>query len=284
MSQLPMNPLSPQAQQRLMEQLYRLLGSQVKSYHKMRRMGDNSSVPVELARELMESMEYTISLAGGPAAAENAETALKMGQEILKARAEKAQSLLELVTATAPDWQTECRWEAVSCLRRYLAGYDYLHLACRTPEELFYPIPVPVPEGLRGVDVCLFYLNVMWTENQIMAAFPDEVLAQLWSRLSADALNQCEQMAASGIGKMLLSANCDSLIFDDDQREKLRLILSGKSGEQLRQRVQEAAQELCRKLALADGNAAAYVCAAGAELAVRLEGAVRYDNLAAIFP
>ena len=113
MSQLPINPLSPEEQQRIMEQMYLLMGKQVKSYHKHRHMGNNSSVPVELAQELMESITYTISLVGGVYTNRNIEEALRLGQEILESRLIKAESMLELVNATAPQWQTECRWEAL---------------------------------------------------------------------------------------------------------------------------------------------------------------------------
>lgn len=278
MSRLPIQPLSAQ-EQNLMGQLYLLLGKQVKSYHKQRRMGDNTSVPVELARELMESMEYTISLVGG---AENAEDGLRLGQALLEAKAQKAESMLELVMATVPDWQTECRWEALSCLRQYLAGYDHLHLAHRGPEALFYPILTAVPEGLRGMDLCLFYLNILWLENQIMAGFDDAELEQLWNRLPVDDLNQCEQVVLSGVGKMILSECCGSLIFTEREKETLQAMLSHQSSEQLRQMLQEAALRMCRYLELSD-NAAAYVCSAVAESVLRLEGAARHDNLAAIF-
>ena len=33
MSQLPINPLSPEEQQKIMEQMYLLMGKQVQSYH-----------------------------------------------------------------------------------------------------------------------------------------------------------------------------------------------------------------------------------------------------------
>ena len=65
MSQLPINPLSPEEQQKTMGPMYLLMARQVQSYHKHRHMGNNSSVPVELAQELMESITYTINLVGG---------------------------------------------------------------------------------------------------------------------------------------------------------------------------------------------------------------------------
>ena len=46
-------PLTPEQQNRLSRDLYILLEKQVKSYHKSRHMGENSSVPAEIAQELL---------------------------------------------------------------------------------------------------------------------------------------------------------------------------------------------------------------------------------------
>ena len=102
MNHLPIAPLSPEEQQRFLSQMYVLMGKQVQSYHKHHHMGTNSSVPLELAQELMASLEYTIGLAGGFYAHKNVEEALLLGQEILKDRLSRARGLLELVNATAP--------------------------------------------------------------------------------------------------------------------------------------------------------------------------------------
>ena len=79
MSHLPITPLSPEEHQRIMGQIYPLLEKQVRSYHKHRHMGNNSSVPVELAQELMESIEYTIGLVGGVYAHRNIEERTILG-------------------------------------------------------------------------------------------------------------------------------------------------------------------------------------------------------------
>lgn len=279
MNNLPVQPLSQEEQQRRMGEFYILLGKQVKSYHKHRHMGDNTSIPVELARELMESMEYTVEQVGGPAAARNTEEALKLGQELLESKVEKAKSLLDLVTATAPAWQTECRWDALRCLRTFLTSYDPLHLAHRGPEDLFYPILAPVPEGIMGIDGCLFYLNVLWLENQIMAAFDDGALEQLWSRLPTDTLNQCEQVVLNGIGKATLYDRGDDLIFTEAERIELNAILSVQPTEET---VHHAALRLCRRLDLSE-NASAYLRTAAMQMLPRLEAALQYDNLSVIF-
>lgn len=279
MSQLPINPLSPEEQQKIMEQMYRLMGKQVQSYHKYRHMGNNSSVPVELAQELMESIEYTIGLVGGVYAHSNIEEALKLGQEILESRLNKAKSMLELVNGTAPQWQTECRWEALRYLRYYLEQYDYLHLAHKALDDLFYPILISPPEGIQGVDSCLFYLNILWIENQIMEGVPEDALEEFWDRLPVGVLNQCEHLLINGIGKALLGSGIDPLVFEPEEHMQLIVVMMRSTEEKLK----AATKLLCKWLNLKDENARMYVEAIIPQLTMWIGDNVRHCNLNNIF-
>ena len=254
MSQLPINPLSPE-QQKIMGQMYLLVGKQVQSYHKHRHMGNNSSIPVELAQEFMESIEYTVNQVGGVFAHPNVEEALKLGQEILNAKISRAKTMLDLVTGTAPHWQTECRWEALRYLGQYLDQYDHTHLAHKEPDDLFYPILISPPEGIHGIDSCLFYLNILWIENQIMAGVPDGVLDQFWDRLPTDTLNQCERLLINGIGKVLIGASLDSLTFEAENRISLMVAMMGSTKDELK----NSAKILCQWMNLKDENTRMYV-------------------------
>ena len=277
MNHLPINPLSPEEQQRFLEQMYLLMGKQVQSYHKERSMGSNSSISLELARELMESMEYTIHQSGGIQA--NAEDALHRGQEVLAEKVTKARSMLELVQATAPAWQTQCRWEAIGYLRHYLDTYDHIHLAHRGPEELYYPILISTPEGSRGIDLCLFYLNIIWIENQIMAAIHEAILDSFWDRLPAGTQNQCEHLLINGMGKALIGADLDSLTFEPEEQMKLMIAMLTATEEKLK----SAAQRLCVMLDLKDRNARQYVGAATSVLSIWTGENVTDCNIGNIF-
>ncbi len=279
MSQLLINPLSQEEQQRIMEQMYLLMGKQVQSYHKHRHMGNNSSVSVELAQELMESIEYTIGLVGGVYAHRNIGEALVLGQEILESRLSKAKSILELVNGTAPQWQTECRWEALRYLRHYLEQYDYLHLAHKGPDDLFYPILISPPEGIQGIDSCLFYLNILWIENQIMAGVSDNALDQFWDRLPSATLNQCEHLLINGIGKALLGTGIDPLVFEAEEHMQLIVALMRATEEGLR----EAAKLLCQWLNLKDENAKMYVETVIPQLSMWIGDNVRSGNVESLF-
>lgn len=280
MNKFPMQPLSPEEQRQLMGQMYLLLGKQVKSYHKQRHMGENSSVPIELAQELMESIEYTMNLVGGVYAHSNVEEALHLGQELLKSKVEKAKSMLGLVSSTAPQWQTECRWEALKYLRHYLEAYDHLHLAHKGPDDqLFYPILISPPEGIQGLDSCLFYLNILWIQNQIMAGVPDDTLDQFWDRLPSATLNQCEHLLINGIGKALLGSSLDQLTFEPEEQLQIVCAMMTTSEEQLR----TAAKLLCRWLDLKDENAKKYVQAVVPQLSVWIGDNVRSGNVEHLF-
>ena len=279
MSNLPITPLSPEEQQRLMSQMYLLMVKQVKSYHKHHHMGENSSVPVELAQELMESIAYTINLVGGVYAHQNIEEALVLGQEILENKLSKAKSMLELVNGTAPQWQTECRWEALRYLRHYLEQYDHLHLAHKGPEDLFYPILISPPEGIQGIYSCLFYLNIMWIENQIMAGVQDDALDQLWDRLPTATLNQCEHLLINGIGKALLGTGIDPLVFETEEYMQLIVVLMSATEERLR----AAAKLLCQWLNLKDENAKMYVETVIPQLSMWIGDNIRYGNVEKLF-
>ena len=264
MSQLPFQPLPQEQQQRFLEQMFYLMGKQVQSYHKHRRLGESSSVPTELAQELMASVEYTLSLVGGFHPTRSLEETLRLGQKLLKEKHTKATTLLTLITATAPTWQTRCRWDALDYLQQYLQRYDYRHLAHQGPDDLFYPILVAPPEGIQGIDLCLFYLNILWAENQIMAAIPSEEQEELWNRLPASALNQCEHLLINALGKTLLHSPLSPLVFNHREHAKLLFALAEATAGSL----QEQAEALCRQLKLRTEPARVYACAITAQFSL----------------
>ena len=262
MSPLPIAPLSPEQQRKIMGQMYRLLGKQVQSYHKFHHMGSNSSVPVELAQDLTESVAYTLNLAGGVYANANLEETFSLGQVQLQKKLSEAENLLKLVRNTAPQWQTECRWEALRYLESFLISYDYQHLSHIGPDGLFYPILIAPPEELRGIECCIFYLKVMWIENRIMASVPEETLEGFWDRLPSGALNQCEQLLLNGLGKAVLEAGLDSLLLSPEECFEIGVRLRTDSQGTL----YRAALRLCEWLDLTDEGTQMYIRSAASQL------------------
>ena len=255
MNQLPMTPPSPEQQRRTMAQLHSLLASQVESYHRSRHMAPSTSISTELARKLMDSLLYCLDQAGGLFASPDAAQTLRLGQTILTDKHQRSRNRLALIRATAPHRQTECRWEALQCLDHYLTRYDHLHLAHHGPDDLFYPILTAPPGDLRGIDLCGFYLDILWIENQIYAGTSEWALEDMFRRMPDGTLNPCEQLLLNALARVLLDQPLDRLSLEPGDRLRLFAILSAASDEM----VNAAADKLCTRLDLRDPRAIQYV-------------------------
>ncbi len=180
------------------EVLYAVLAGKVKSYHQHYHMGENTSVPVEVAEELLESIQYTAAVSGSGG---RLEEALELGEEVLAQRLEDTKRLLQLVEA-AENTNSQWLWESFAELHYYFAHYDHLHFAHRVPRFLSYPLAVPVPEPLRGIDWAYFYVRCLWLETQIL-----EVFTIPWERYPPDYWetpeNVCEVPIMSALGRKL---------------------------------------------------------------------------------
>lgn len=218
--------LSLQERQKQLQELYLLLGRQVNSYYKARHMGSNTSVSSELAGELFRSMEYTLEFAEGEA--QDLTQALEKGQAVLSQLHKEALELFRLVEASSPAWQGECRWDTIRSLSRYLQGYDLHHLAHREPEVIYYPMPVAVPESMRGIQRAQFYLRMLWIENQIMAAFSDDALEPFWSVFCQNdrgvSENQCWQLLIQAAGRRMLGKDLSILLTTSEDQALLSRI------------------------------------------------------------
>lgn len=287
MNDLPIIGLNQEEQKARMDQLFLLMGAQVKSYHKQHHMGESTSVSVELAQELLESMLYTLDQAGSVAGNPNISAGLERGQKILEEKLSQGQQLFRLVEATAPAWQGECRWDAVQTLGRYLHSYDWKHLAHKLPEGICYPLVTAVPERLKGIDHALLFLRMLWIENQIMDAFPEAEQERLWSVFCQNdrglTENQCEQLLINAIGKVTVSGEVGTLVFTGKEWEALQALFSRLSGGMMEAALRKAASDITVLLKLQDPNAIFYVRQVVPNLLPRLAAAVSSNNLAAIF-
>lgn len=286
MSEFPTVGLDPKQQRNRMDQLYRLMEKQVKSYHKARHMGENSSVTVELAQELMESILYTLDQVGGMEGNPNLAEGLEKGQRILEQKQSQGEKLLRLAVGTAPQWQGECRWDTVESLERFFRTYDRKHLAHRQPDNLYYPLPSAPPELLKGMDYALFFLRMLWIENQIMDAFPEAEQDRLWDVFCRQnrgmTENQCEQLLVNAMGKLLISGRVTGLTFSDSERNDLEKRLMGQGGEALEAALNRAALQIISFLKTQDPGIASYVRQTASNLLARL-AVMDGGNPAAVF-
>lgn len=281
MNIIPIRPLSGEQQKRLSQQLYVLLGQQVKSYHKHRHMGDNSSVPTEIAQELLYSIWYTLEVSGGYTPELTMEVQLLRGQELLKQKLKETEKLCQLVAATAPDFQTDYHWDTMAALNLYLEQYDLLHFAHRSPEMLDYPLLISIPDSTQGIDYALLYLNALWQENQILHSFPAAALDELYQRCPPGyweaPQNLCEPPLFHALGRAMLELPPADLHITERHQQEIIQICKSVPLESL---LKQATSRVCAVLNLTNN-----ICiqAAAAQLKPRLEIALTGNDLTTIF-
>lgn len=264
-------------------QLHALLRTQVESYNRHYHKGNNTSVPVELARELMESIRYTLAIGVG----EDMESALRQGQAVLQARLEQTRQFYRLVSGTAPEIDSDFYREALEQLGRYLEIYDPIHFAARTPDMPDYPLlrdPSPLPPGIEGAQVLL---QCFWYENQILAALEDAPVQGLLLGIVPDfwgvPINLCEQPLINAMGRGLLGLVPLELTMDDEMRTTLLTMLQPLPKEVVAQKLRLAMDAVCGALALPDKNAEDYARTTADHLLPRMEAALIGGNLEYVF-
>lgn len=281
MNTLPVQPLTPEQQKRLSIELYAVLGKQVKGYHAHYHMGENSSVPTEVARELMESVQFTLEAVGGYRPGESLEDQLARGQAVLERELADTRELYRVVCATAPEFHSRSHWEALNCLGKYLQSYDFRHFAHRSPPEPDYPLLIPLPEPLKGIPRAKGYLHCLWLENQIFDSMPgavqllDTAPPGYWDAPQ----NLCEQPLWNAMGKAILGLPLKPLQLPVGEYKRLAAKLEEGS---LRERLTQAMDGVCDELGLAPALRD-YARAAVGSLYPRLKAALPYGNIHYLF-
>lgn len=203
MNSTPIPSLPQEELLRRQNRLYILLDRQAKSYYRSRHLGKSSSLPVELAQELMQSMLYTLETVGGLCCWADPESGLFAGQALLEEKYAHAGRLLMLAENTTDPMHGEGRWYVLHALRKWYTHYDYVHLAHRGPDCPYYPWILPVPPSSQGLDAGIFQINQLCLENQILhAVSSDERAAVLLSLCEEDRSlteNACEIILAHRI-------------------------------------------------------------------------------------
>ena len=199
--------------------------------------GESSSLPIETAQELLYSILYTLSLRLR-AANEPHDLLLstpvgllfEQGQADIARLLKRGRRLLSLARGSAVDIPNRAYRDTLVGVGRFFTRYDPLFFAHEIPGDIDYPLCIPVPESLLGVEFINEYLLRLWLENRLVGRLErsevtlclerispehEELLLSLYDcslpaveRLSGMALQQesIEMMAATVCGRLRLGA------------------------------------------------------------------------------
>ena len=257
--------------------------------------GESSSIPWETAQSLLASLLYTLRLDGedpgerGRQLAEaDLEEELRRGRTRLRRKMAYALRLWQRLAGSGAAADSICLGETLLGIGEFWWRYDWRFAAHEIPCDIDYPLALPTPESLQGVDYLTEWLGRLETELRFRDAFPPAARAAVWERFHPEyrdmPLNLYEPLAADALCLFALGGNVRSLALGPEERRafaaRMALLTEGETAAALRR----WAEGLGEALALPEGRDRRYLGDYAATLLPRIRTAVAEGGWPGILP
>lgn len=254
-----------------MEQLWPLLERQAALY----TGGESSSLPLETAADLMESIALSLDASSGSFS--TAEEALRAGQRALWQKTEAAKTFYLRLKAALFPVGSEIMRGTVEEIGSFFTGYDLRFFAQNIPCMIDYPLLVPVPDEEKGIHFIAEYLRRLEWENRLCRCFAGgEVRALLAAErpgYQTLPLNVCEVVFARVLGGVLSGGEAVGGSLPGVDVPALVVCLAALNEVALGQMLQKGTASLCNRLCLWGSGLRGYFMAYAATLAARVKSA-----------
>lgn len=170
-----------------LEALYALLEERIRRY----TMGDSTSVPIDTAQRLLESIVYCADLNRRfPAqdAKKDAPFKARWQEGVCKAKRiqKRARLLLMQAQRTPPPLVNIGYCDTLNALPAFFTAYDADFFAKEIPCSFDYPLCYAVEDTLFGAEFMQEYLRRLLAENTFLRAFSEEALRALYANYYID--------------------------------------------------------------------------------------------------
>lgn len=245
--------------------------------------GESSSVPVERAEELLESLLFTFRFGeeAGAGAALPPDERLRSCQRALWGRVERAKGLFRLAKMASPLRDNAFFCFSLNELETFFKWYDLRFFAHALPACPNYPLALPPPETPGGICYIGESLRRLVIEMRFVTCFSPAQLRALWSAWQPEyrdlCLNLCEPLFLQALGLALLGAEVRPLSMGPAHREALLALLRELPPGKMESRLLSATERLCNLLELWDAPVRSYLRAIAKNFLPRLPGAIKED-------
>ncbi len=283
--------LSPRDCLRLQEQLLELLSWQTVRY----TCGDSTSIPLENAQELLQSIWFCLGLDSDPSAARlsslvngGVRQAFEHGLRQIQVQLDYGQQLWQSLCANLPPVQNRSMLDTLRNLKGFWRRYDYRFFAHQIPCDIDYQLALPVPDCLCGVEYVNRYLEHLEAEFMFLSCFPPKqavcVLEHYCSSYQELLVNLFEPVAANALGLILLGSDPVQLVFSKNQLHTLYELLCPLSPAELHAALHRSAEMLDDYFGLCSHTRRDYLTRYAGQLSPRIISAVQTNGLSGIFP
>lgn len=206
--------ISNEEKEMMQIKLWTLLGKVTERY----TMGDSSSVPVEIAEELLKSITFLLNKEmKNPQSivklfeSEGLESAWKHSWTTIEKDIAKGKELLEEVIKTSTGIENISYEDTVVEIGSGLKAYDYRFFAHEIPCSIDYQLSNAVSEDLQGIDFINEYLTRLLFENKFCNNFEKEKIIGILNSYCKDykglLINIFESVLTNVIGLDLVEAD-----------------------------------------------------------------------------
>ena len=270
--------------------LWQLLARRTELY----TMGDSSSVRIETAQELLQSISFCLELFLRQSrntkkflVSADLEEVFGQGQTVCEEKIELGKLLYNKACLTAPGIENISYRDTLTEIGGFFKHYDYRFFAHRIPCDIDYQLCNPVKESMLGIEYINDYLGRIIVENDFVRRFEKNRVESLLECCCPDyrglLINLYAPVAANAVGLALLHENVGALEVTASGDTRLVKLFDGLSATPAKKALSEAALRVCAELNIKDASTVRYLRKTAEELFPRIEAALPHGTLGGIF-
>lgn len=255
--------------------------------------GDSTSIPVEIAKELLSSIYFTLGIENdSPDCIEKfLQIDLEQQYELevveLERKINQGKALWEAACLSIPMIENISLKDTLKGIGAFWRRYDYRFFAHMIPCDIDYQLCHPVPDTLLGVDYINEYLKRLLIEQDFLRNFDPQCSINLLQRYCGDykglLINLYEPIATNVVGLTIVGGSIWKLGFSEEELKQIVSILDPLTKSKTLLLLKEAVEAACERLNINHIDAQRYLYELAEALFPRISAALSSGNLSGIF-
>jgi acetolactate synthase small subunit len=270
--------------------IWNFLGKHTERY----TMGDSTSIPIETAEELLNSICFLLGLQLRGLAnvdevliEEDISELLKASWSKIVSLMEQGKKLLEAVRKSSPNIENISYNDTLNEIGEFFNKYDYRFFAHKIDCSIDYQLSNPVSEKLQGIEYINEYLKALLIENEFYICFDKNNIIYILNSYCSDykelLINIFEPIVTNAIGLDILGENISTLAISALQRERLLRIFRNLSKTEMLEKLRSSAKRVCDILGIVDNEKIKYIQKTAVDMYPRIEVGLSTGNIDNIF-
>jgi len=270
--------------------LWQLLKRQTEMY----TMGDSSSVRVEIAQALLESIQFCLDLYLKKTG--NSRTFLvtadlneifALGIKEVEEEVDLGRKLYHAVCLSSPGIENISFRDTIKSIGKFFKRYDYRYFAQTISCDIDYQLCHAVEDSFLGIEYINEYLRRVIIENDFIRRFDHDKAVSLLEKYCPDyrglLINLYEPVAENAVGLALIKENVGGLCVSKKDLQRLSELFGKLSMTPAKHALREAAGRVCAELGIKDRASKSYLQKTAEGLYPRIEAALPSGSLGGIF-